>query len=195
MTHNLQRMRAMALTALLLTLSLALGNAAAQEDASNDAAVGERGQGAQAEIKGEYEDWIVRCQPAPEDAFGATELCEMYQQVSEQESGQTVLETVIGYPQGVEQPVALFNLPLGMRLPPGVQLQIDDNEPVRFPVQICLRGGCRANIELSERLMEQMRAGAEGVLTIADPQGQGIQLPLSLTGFSAAMADINERRN
>ncbi len=171
---------------LLLTLT-SLGSAAlAQTEQDNSAD--------QPEVRSEHEDWIVRCQPAAEDAFGAGELCEMYQGVSESESGQTVFEVVIGYPQGAESPIALFNLPLGMRLPPGVQLQVDDNEPVRFAVQVCLNSGCRGDIAINETLETQMRAGAQAVLTIADPQGRGIELPLSLTGFSAALDEVEASR-
>jgi len=166
---------------------LALGQ---QDDAIMDPAVDDPGAAPQAEIRAEHQDWVVRCQPAPEDAFGAGESCEMYQQVSEQETGQTVLETVIGYPPGADEPVALFNLPLGMLLPPGVQLQVNDNEPIRFAVQLCVQSGCRADIVLEPELVEQMRAGNEGTLTIADPQGQGVELPLSLLGFSASLDEV-----
>jgi len=177
---------ALGLIALFATPSLF-----AQPETEEEPTLGAEGQAQEAEVTGEYEDWIVRCQPAPEDAFGAGDLCEMYQQVSEQESQQTVLEAVIGYPQDAENPIALFNLPLGMRLPPGVQLQVDDNEAIRFPIQLCLQTGCRANIELEADLLEQLRAGTEVTLTIADPQGRGVELPLSLMGFSDALDDVN----
>ena len=184
--------------AVLALLAVLLAPAQAQEgdlDPSLGAEQAESGAEGGAEIRARHEDWVVRCQAAPEDAFGSGELCEMYQQVSEQESQQTILETVIGYPQGAEQPVALFNLPLGMRLPPGIQLRVDDNEALRFPVQICLRSGCRADIELNPELLAQMRAGSQAILTIADPQGRGVELPLSLMGFSAALDDVEASRN
>ncbi len=178
------------ITAMLLcALALAGGTAAAQS-IDPEPALEPQGEQPQAEVRARHENWVVRCQPAPEEAFGASEFCEMYQQVSEQESEQTVLEVVIGYPQDAGQPVALFNLPLGMRLPPGVQMQVDDNEPVQFPVQLCLGSGCRADIELSETLIGQMRAGTEAVLTIVDPQGRNVELPMSLLGFSAALDEL-----
>jgi len=177
------------LAGLVIALSIPATTALAQTDAAETEM-----QAPQAEVRGQYQDWIVRCQPAPEDAFGAGELCEMYQSVSESENGQTVFEVVIGYPQGAESPIALFNLPLGMRLPPGVQMQVDDNEPVRFAIQICLTSGCRGDIALDDSLVSQMRAGAEATLTIADPQGRGIELPLSLSGFSAALDEVEASR-
>ncbi|MEX0430978.1 invasion associated locus B family protein [Spiribacter insolitus] len=174
---------------LAFALVFASGTATAQSN-NSEPALQPQGEQPQAEVRARHENWIVRCQPAPEEAFGASEFCEMYQQVSEQESEQTVLEVVIGYPQDAGQPVALFNLPLGMRLPPGVQMQVDDNEPIQFPVQLCLGSGCRADIELGETLIGQMRAGTEAVLTIVDPQGRNVEIPMSLLGFSAALAEL-----
>lgn len=175
-----------------LTILMALAPAWAQElGGDEEAADGPAGtEREEAEVVERYEDWVVRCQPPPEDEFGAEELCEMYQQVTHEESGQSVMEVVIGYPQGEDQPVALFNLPLGMRLPPGVQLQVDDNEAIRFPVQLCIRNGCRADVQLESELVEQMRAGTEATVTIADPQGRGVQLPISLLGFTNALEHI-----
>ena len=178
------------ITALLLCAVAIAGGSAAAQSIEPEAALEPRGDQPQAEVRARHEDWIVRCQSAPADAFGAGEFCEMYQQVSEQDTEQTVLEVVIGYPQDAAQPVALFNLPLGMLLPPGVQMQIDDNQPIRFPVQLCLASGCRADIELSDALVGQMRAGAEGVLTIVDPQGRNVELPMSMLGFSAALDEL-----
>lgn len=179
----------------LLALGLLLAGTAAAQDLGGDSegATGgpagtERGE---AEVVEQYQDWVVRCQPPPEDAFGAGDLCEMYQQVTHEESGQSVMEVVIGYPQGQDQPVALFNLPLGMRLPPGVQLQVDDNEAIRFPVQLCIRNGCRADVQLDAELVGQMRAGTQATITIADPQGRGVQLPVSLLGFTAALDHVS----
>ena len=180
------------LAAAVVTLALALGSAAGWAQTANEDSALEQPQ---AEVTAEHQDWIVRCQPAPEEAFGAGDLCEMYQQVSEQNSQQTVLEVVIGYPQGAEQPIALFNLPLGMRLPPGVALSVDGNDPVNFPIQICLRSGCRTDIALNEELLSQMLAGTQAQLTIADPQNREIQLPLSLLGFSAALDDVQASTN
>ena len=179
------------LAGLVIALSIPATTALAQTDAPETEM-----QAPQAEVRGQYQDWIVRCQPAPEDAFGAGELCEMYQSVSESENGQTVFEVVIGYPQGAESPIALFNLPLGIRLPPGVQLQVDDNERFSFPIQTCITTGCRGFIALDQGLETQMRSGAEAVLIIADPQeDRGLALPpLSLSGFSASLNEVEASR-
>ena len=170
--------------------TLLAGNASAQSG-NADSALEPQAERPRAEVRARHEDWIVRCQPAPGDAFGAEEFCEMYQQVSEQENDQTVLEAVIGYPPEADRPVALFNLPLGMLLPPGVQLRVDDGEAERFPVQICLQAGCRSSIELSDDLVRRMKGGARATLTIADPQNRQVDIPLSLLGFTAALNEVD----
>lgn len=185
------RLRAL-LAAGLLVGGLTAGSTVGAQSADADPALEPQAERPQAEVRARNQDWIVRCQPAPEDAFGADEFCEMYQQVSEQESEQTVLEAVIGFPPDADRPVALFNLPLGMLLPPGVQLQVDDNEAERFPVQICLQAGCRTSVELTEDLVSQMRAGERAILTIADPQNRQVEIPLSLLGFSASLDTLDE---
>ncbi|KAF0279869.1 hypothetical protein BA897_03765 [Spiribacter roseus] len=177
----------------LMLLVLTAGTAGAQSEGT-DSALEPQAERPQAEVRERNQDWIVRCQPAPEDAFGAGEFCEMYQQVSEQENDQTVLEAVIGFPPDSDRPVALFNLPLGMLLPPGVALSIDGGEAERFAVQICLQAGCRTSIELGDDLLSRMRAGERATLTIADPQNREVEIPLSLLGFSASLDTLRENR-
>jgi invasion protein IalB len=177
----------------LLALLLGSGAAIAQNEGT-DPALEPQAERPQAEVRERNQDWIVRCQPAPEDAFGAGEFCEMYQQVSEQQNDQTVLEAVVGFPPDSERPVALFNLPLGMLLPPGVAMSIDGGEAERFAVQICLQAGCRTSIELGDELLGQLRAGERATLTIADPQNREVEIPLSLLGFSASLETLRENR-
>lgn len=173
---------------LLFTLALVLMGASSVNAQSLDEPMDE--PLAEPEVRGTFDDWVVRCGPADPDAFGAEDICEMYQQVSEQESGQTVLEMVIGYPPGESELVALMSLPLGIRLPPGGQLRVEDREPVSFPIQICIDSGCRADVALDEETVSAMRSGMEAAVVIADPQGRGVALPISLRGFSAALDEL-----
>lgn len=134
-----------------------------------------------------FQDWGVRCGTLQQTGERA---CEMFQVVTETESGKQVMAIVIGYPPQVEQPVAMFQLPLGIHLPPGVQLSIDGGEPVSFPVQVCVPQGCRAPLLLEDGLVDQMRAGARGTITIHGPRGQEVELPFSLMGFTAALEKV-----
>ncbi len=149
----------------------------------------EEPQGEEAETE-RFDDWLVRCGEIENNGETAR-ACEMLQQVSQEETNQPVMEIAIGYLGDEERPVAVFTLPLGIRLPPGVQLQVGDAEPVRIPVQICVRQGCRADLLLEEDLVAAMRQGTEMQLSVLDPRGERVDLPISLLGFTAALERIS----
>lgn len=136
-----------------------------------------------------FDDWAVRCGQLGEEQ-GNREVCEMLQRVSVEETGQPVMEMAVGYVPDTSEPVAVFTLPLGVRLPPGVQIQVDDQEPSRFPMQLCMNQGCRADLLLDDELLAQLRRGRQAEITVLDPGGQPVVLPVSLIGFTSALERI-----
>lgn len=147
------------------------------------------GQGGVSDVQVErFDDWGVRCGQAND---GSGERCEMFQQVTRDDSDETVLRVVIGFPPNQDRPAAIFQLPLGVVLPPGVAFRVDEGEPVRFPVQICVPQGCRADVPLSQEMIGAMRAGSRGYLRVQTPRGGTVDLPISLMGFTAALDRIS----
>lgn len=102
-----------------------------------------------------------------------------------------MMRIVVGYPPKAPGPIAIFDLPLGMRLPPGVALSVDGNQPVTFPVQLCVRQGCRADLPLKSSLLKQLRAGHTAKVTIHDPRGRPMTLDISLMGFTNALDQVS----
>lgn len=135
-----------------------------------------------------YQDWEVRCGAG---AQGSTTNCEMVQTVSQKKNNKPIMRVAIGYPPKSDNPIAIFLLPLGMRLPPGVKFSIDSASPITFPVQFCVTQGCRADMPLKAELLRQLRAGTKATVVILEPRGRPISLPLSLMGFSAAFNRIS----
>ncbi len=86
---------------------------------------------------------------------GAPERCFIVQDIALKESGQRLLQVAVGYPDEGTRPIAIVTVPLGILLPAGVGLAVDDAEGVRFPVQYCIALGCRSQIALDERLEGQ----------------------------------------
>ncbi|WP_440997487.1 invasion associated locus B family protein [Arhodomonas sp. SL1] len=136
-----------------------------------------------------FDDWGVRCGLGEQGPRGG---CEMFQGVTRSDNDELVMRVAVAYPprEQIDAPVAVFQLPLGIHLPSGVQMQVDDNEPVRFPVQVCFQAGCRADIPLEDELLNQMKRGTEATVTIRGPRGE-IELPLSMMGFTAALDRIS----
>jgi invasion protein IalB len=131
-----------------------------------------------------FKDWAVQC---AENRQTGEQQCEMFQGVTRNDTGKPVMRVSIGFPPGQDQPLAIFALPLGFHLTPGVRLSVDGSEPTRFPVQICFQQGCRADLPLKAEILDQLRSGQKAQVTIVDPRGREVDLPLSLMGFTAAM--------
>ena len=129
-----------------------------------------------------FQDWEVRCQrngegPSP---------CAMAQLVTQPDSDQPLMQVMLDYPPEAEGPVMSFFVPLGVRLAPGLQMRVDDGEPIQFPYQVCQEQGCRADAPIESSMLEQLRNGTTATLSMFGPQGDRMDLDISLAGFTDA---------
>ncbi|MCS4503564.1 hypothetical protein KBTX_00750 [wastewater metagenome] len=149
-----------------------------------------QGQQGDSENVERFEDWGVRCGLGDN---GPRNGCEMFQGVTRSDNDKLVMRVAVAYPpqEQVDGPVAVFQLPLGIHLPPGVQMSIDGGEPIRFPVQICFQAGCRADLPLKDELLAKLKGGTKAQVSIRVPNGKTVNLPLSLMGFTAALDRIS----
>jgi invasion protein IalB len=138
----------------------------------------------------QHQDWTVRC-GAP--AEGAPEACEMMQQRLD-EQGQTVLAIAVGKVPNTNDPGMLIILPLGIWLPPGVALRVDDGEEIPARIERCERRGCQVELLLEPDILTRLKAGTEVnvLFQIYDENGQPqvVGVPFSLLGFTAALNEI-----
>ncbi len=134
-----------------------------------------------------FKNWTVRCEKAKE---AEEETCYIFQNLVLKEGGQRVLHIAVGYLPDREEPVALLTLPLGISLPPGGTLQVDDNEPVRFQIERCEPNGCRAGLILRPELLQQFKKGMKAQVTFHDAGRRPISVPVSLQGFTAGLASL-----
>ena len=135
------------------------------------------------------QDWTLRCQlPEPDQ-----EICEMRQRIVDQNGNRVVL-AVVGRLPNVDIPGLLILLPLGIALPPGTFLQIDQGEERRVQVERCESQGCRIELLLDGELLPLLKAGSQARIGFHVYDGQGerprVEVPISLIGFSAALAEV-----
>ena len=83
-----------------------------------------------------------------------------------------------------------FFVPLGVRLAAGLQLSVDNGEPIQFPYQVCQEQGCRADVPIEPAMLQQLRSGSTATLSMIDPRGERLDLDISLTGFTDASTRI-----
>lgn len=128
-------------------------------------------------------NWTLRCISA---ADPATRRCEMVQVVGDTQSGRDVLAVAIGYPEGQPRPIAWIILPLGVLLPPGIGVKIDQGEVNGMPYRSCDTRGCATPWQLSEEDVGALKRGNELVVIFRDIEGKSLGIPVSLSGFTAA---------
>jgi invasion protein IalB len=137
----------------------------------------------------QFQDWAVRCgQPAR----GGPEACEMVQQ-RQDEQGQIVLFIAVGKLPNTDNPGMLIILPLGIELPPGAALKVDEGEEVPAQIRRCVRAGCEVELLLEPAILARLKGGTEAnvLFQIADEQGRRtVGVPFSLLGFTAALNEV-----
>ena len=80
--------------------------------------------------------------------------------------------------------------PLGVLLPPGLGLKIDDKDVGHAPFVRCHNFACYAQVVVEPPLIEQLKTGKTAVFIIFQTEEAGIGIPISLAGFSQALASL-----
>ena len=101
------------------------------------------------------------------------------------DSGQRVLQLAVGYPAESETAVAVLTLPLGVSLPPGIGLRIDDGPEQRLEIERCEQAGCRAYFAVEGELLASLKRGLTTYVTFHVPPRKPVTLEVSLRGFTA----------
>ncbi|MCB1739278.1 MAG: invasion associated locus B family protein [Gammaproteobacteria bacterium] len=145
------------------------------------------GWSAQAQVENgqRFKDWMGRCETGKDDQGKELQVCYISQRLIMKEGKRPVLEVSVGYMQNDKQPAAFFTVPLGVTLPPGMQIQVDEQKAVRIPFAYCRDSGCIAPMPLNDDIVGQFKAGNKATITFIDGLGQRVPVPVSLSGFTA----------
>lgn len=135
---------------------------------------------AQGMVKGTYGDWQMRCDTPP----GArAEQCALVQSVAAEDRANVALTVLVL--RTADQKARLLRVlaPLGVLLPSGLGLRIDQTDVGRAGFVRCLPNGCVAEVVMDDVLASQMRKGTNATFIIFQTPEEGIGIPLSLNGF------------
>lgn len=134
-----------------------------------------------------FQDWALQCTTAQADT---PKTCFLIHDVFRADGNQRVLQIVVGRFGADNVLGALFFAPLGIRLPPGLTLQVDQKDPQKLPLERCTTKGCQAQIILADPLLDTFKDGTGGEITFEDASGQPIAIAFSLKGFTAGLAKL-----
>ncbi len=105
-------------------------------------------------------------------------------------TGQLIGSVTIRMPGDTKEPVMMIQTPIGLFLPAGVSIDVDEKNPQRFELQTCDGNGCYAGSPVSDDLLASMRKGQKFNIKFQGLKKQEIKLQLSLAGFAAAFDKI-----
>lgn len=140
-------------------------------------------------------DWVQRCTTEPPPgasppAPGKQDVCFLIQQVTDTNSQRPLLKITIGFFGAAREPRAIIAMPLGVPLATGVQLSVDGKEVTTVPFDVCRRDGCLADVLMDAAAVGAFKAGSQAQARVASTQGEGVNLPISLKGFTAGFGAI-----
>ncbi|MEQ1578676.1 MAG: invasion associated locus B family protein [Hyphomicrobium sp.] len=139
-------------------------------------------------VRGQHGDWQIVCKPPP--AGAKNEVCALVQSVTAQDRNNVGLTIYFQRFSNGTQVLRVF-APLGVLLPPGVGLKIDDVDVGHAPFHRCQSFACYAQVTVDGKLLGQLSTGKTAIFIIFQTEEAGIGIPISLSGFSDAVAGLN----
>jgi invasion protein IalB len=135
---------------------------------------------AQGEVKAKHGDWDMRCDTPP----GAqSQQCVIMQFVTAQDRENVGLSVVVMKTADKQARILRVLAPLGVLLPRGLGLRIDQTDMGTTGFIRCLPNGCVSEVLMDATLINQLRNGKEAMFVIFQTPEEGIGVPISLNGF------------
>ena len=135
---------------------------------------------AQGVVKSVFGDWQIRCDTPP----GAqSEQCALIQSVTAEDRPNVGLTVIVLKTADQKSRLMRVLAPLGVLLPSGLGLKINQNDIGRAGFVRCLPNGCVAEVIMDDNLVKQLRGGQTATFIIFQTPEEGIGIPVSLKGF------------
>jgi len=131
--------------------------------------------------------WAARCTSASREA---PLECAIEQTAVLSKTGQLVVLVNVRVPSDTHAPVVLMQLPLGLNLPVGARLQVDDGKAVDLPIQTCENRGCYASAPIAPDLLAALKSGKQMKVSFQTIGKEAITVPMPLGDFAGAYDKI-----
>jgi invasion protein IalB len=142
---------------------------------------------AQGAVTGKYGDWEMRCETPP----GASrQQCALIQSVTAEDKPNVNLVVIVLKTADGKARLLRVIAPLGVLLPAGLGLKIDNIDVGRAGFVRCLPSGCVAEVTMEDKLVGQLSTGKQATFIIFETPEQGIGIPLTLNGFKDGFAKL-----
>jgi invasion protein IalB len=152
------------------------------------AAAGAPAAGAQAAGAGGEADasWVKLCEKSAQTEN--KEICLTHHERLDGNTGMVLVAAAVRTIEGDDKKQLLVRLPtaIALAIPAGVQIRVDEGEPVALKYTLCYGTSCQAETELTKELFESMRNGKQLVVAAVNLQKKAIGFPVPLVGLAKA---------
>jgi invasion protein IalB len=163
----------------LLTLVVGLMFAASGASAA--------GPDTQGVVRDKHGDWTTRCETPP---GAAHEQCAIVLSVVDQERPNLVLVVIVLNTADRKARLMRIITPLGVLLPPGVSLRIDNADAGRLNFLQCVPNGCVAQLAMDDSLVAKLKSGKTATLGVFQTPEEGVGVQAPLVGFKEAYEQL-----
>jgi invasion protein IalB len=135
---------------------------------------------AQGAVRSVHGDWQIRCDTPP----GAqAEQCALIQSVVAEDRSNAGLTVIVLKTADQKSKLMRVVAPLGVLLPSGLGLKLDNVDVGRAGFVRCLPNGCVAEVVMDDKLLGQLKNAKTATFIIFETPEEGIGFPLSLNGL------------
>jgi invasion protein IalB len=145
------------------------------------------GPEAQGVVRDKHGDWVTRCETPP---GAAHEQCAVVLSVVDQDRPNLILVVIVLNTADRKARLMRVIAPLGVLLPPGVSLRIDNADAGRLSFLQCLPNGCVAQLAMDESLIDKLKNGKTATLGVFQTPEEGVGIQAPLAGFKEAYEQL-----
>lgn len=136
--------------------------------------------GAQGVVRSVHQDWQIRCDTPP---GSKTEQCGLIQSVTAEDRPNVGITVIVLKTADKKTRLMRVVAPLGVLLPSGLGLKIDQADIGRAGFVRCDPRGCVAEVIMDDKLIDKLKTGKTATFIIFNTPEEGIGFPMSLKGF------------
>lgn len=142
-----------------------------------------------ATVKAQHGDWQIVCKAPPPGA--KSEVCALVQAVMAEDRNNVGLTVYFQKFADGSRRLRVF-APLGVLLPRGVGLKIDDKDIGNAPFLRCNSFTCYSQVVADDKLVDQLKTGKTAIFVIFQTEEAGIGIPISLAGFAEGLSGLDQ---
>jgi invasion protein IalB len=116
------------------------------------------------------------------------EICLTNHEGLEPNTGMVLIAAAVRKVEGEDKQQLLIRVPTAYALviPAGVQIKIDEAQPIQLQYTICFPTSCQVQLELTKEMFDSMRKGKQMIVAAMNIQQKTMGFPVPLTGLAKA---------